>query len=112
MAPTPAAASSETVSAPGATDHEVRPPVGLGHVLDEGAHVGAHAGVGIALPTCLDPTLARLMPDIEADHAGEARQRVGHDGVEPDRALAAADHEDAHRAFASGEALRRRPQAR
>src|SRR6185437_923495 len=59
---------------------------------------------------CLDPALACLVADIEADHAGEARQRVRHDGVESDRALAAPDHEESHSAFAPGKALAGRPQ--
>ena len=58
-------------------DHEIRPGVRLGHVLDEGANIRAHAGVRVTLATGFDPTLTGLMPHINGRNHPAARVASG-----------------------------------
>ncbi len=92
----------------GAAHDQVGPGVGGGHVADEGFDAGGDAGLGIGLGRLVAQFLAALVAHVElrAERGQRARQRL----VQGARALAAAEHQQAHRAVARGEALRRRRQ--
>jgi hypothetical protein len=96
---------------PGPADHHVRPGIGGAHVLDEGSHLGLHAGGCVGLAGLHQGALAGLVAHHGAHLGGQAGQCRGHGLVEGQGAEAAAQYEQAHRPLAAQESQVRGQQA-
>jgi len=90
----------------GTRDHKLRLGQPPRHIGEEGLHLGADAGCGIGGDHALHVLGAGLVGDAEigAERLRQERERGGHHVGEDARALAAADHEDAHRIVAGAPA--------
>jgi hypothetical protein len=81
----------------GAADEQLRPAVGLGHVIDERLDPRLHACLAIGALGHLEGGPTGLVAHLEDLPGPEQRQRARHGLVERARALAAAKHQQAQR---------------